>query len=163
MPCHAMHTQQNFVRNRRALVAFSRFLLLVKHSSTLFLFVSFSFLKTQHGVKEHLTIVDSRSPKCFDISFVWLIDRLIILSEKAGEEGRLHFFQEIEVMKEIGSHRNIVRMLGYWTRSEPIMLILEYVPHGDLLQWLRNKRLQVSVLLKKKKKNWGTFMLNLPS
>ena len=46
-------------------------------------------------------------------------------------------------MKEIGFHRNVLSMLGYWVRSEPIMLILEYVPHGDLLQWLRNKRQQV--------------------
>jgi len=43
-------------------------------------------------------------------------------------------------MKEIGSHKNVLSMLGYWVRSEPIMLILEYVPHGDLLQWLRNKK-----------------------
>lgn len=108
--------------------------------------------------KRTLTIVDSPSPKCFDISFSWLIDWLIILSERAGEEGKLHFLQEIELMKEIGSHRNVVSMLGYWIRSEPIMLILEYVPHGDLLQWLRNKRHQVSVFLKVlHRKDWGTF------
>ena len=46
-------------------------------------------------------------------------------------------------MKQIGSHKNVLSMLGYWVKSEPIMLILEYVPHGDLLQWLRNKRQQV--------------------
>ena len=47
-------------------------------------------------------------------------------------------------MKEVGTHRNIVSMLGYWIQSPPIMLIMEYVPNGDLLQWLRNKRQQVS-------------------
>ena len=46
-------------------------------------------------------------------------------------------------MKQIGFHRNVLSMLGYWVKSEPIMLILEYVPRGDLLQWLRNKRQQV--------------------
>ena len=46
-------------------------------------------------------------------------------------------------MKQIGSHQNVLSMLGYWIKSEPIMLILEYVPHGDLLQWLRGKRQQV--------------------
>ena len=50
-------------------------------------------------------------------------------------------------MKEIGFHRNVLSMFGYWVRSEPIMLILEYVPHGDLLQWLRNKRQQVRMYL----------------
>ena len=49
-------------------------------------------------------------------------------------------------MKEVGTHRNIVSMLGYWIQSPPIMLIMEYVPNGDLLQWLRNKRQQVSLL-----------------
>ena len=49
-------------------------------------------------------------------------------------------------MKEVGTHRNIVSMLGYWIQSPPIMLIMEYVPNGDLLHWLRNKRRQVSLL-----------------
>ena len=51
-------------------------------------------------------------------------------------------------MKEVGTHRNIVSMLGYWIQSPPIMLIMEYVPNGDLLRWLRNKRQQVSLLYK---------------
>ena len=66
-----------------------------------------------------------------------------VISEIAGEEGKELFLQEIELIKQIGSHRNVLRMVGYWVKSEPIMLILEYVPHGDLLHWLRNKRQQV--------------------
>ena len=62
------------------------------------------------------------------------------MSESAGEAGKMLFLQEIEFMKQIGSHRNVLSMLGYWVKSEPIMSIMEYVPHGDLLQWLRNKR-----------------------
>lgn len=61
-------------------------------------------------------------------------------SARAGEEGKEQFLNEIELMKQIGSHRNVVSMLGYWVKSEPIMLILEYIPYGDLLQWLRDKR-----------------------
>ena len=49
-------------------------------------------------------------------------------------------------MKDVGSHRNILSMLGFWIRSEPIMLIMEYVPHGDLLKWLRNKRQQIKLV-----------------
>ena len=64
-------------------------------------------------------------------------------SERYTEEGKNQFLNEIEFMKQIGSHRNVLSILGYWVKSEPIMLILEYVPHGDLLQWLRNKRQQV--------------------
>ena len=72
---------------------------------------------------------------------------VFIFPERAGAECRQQFLQEIELMKEIGSHKNVLSMLGYWVRSEPIMLILEYVPHGDLLQWLRNKRQQVRMYL----------------
>ena len=66
--------------------------------------------------------------------------------ENAGEEEKRQFLQEIDLMKDVGSHRNILSMLGFWIRSEPIMLIMEYVPHGDLLQWLRNKRQQIKLV-----------------
>lgn len=67
-------------------------------------------------------------------------------SENASEQDKGQFLQEIELMKEVGTHRNILSMLGYWIKSEPIMLIMEYVPNGDLLHWLRNKREKVSLL-----------------
>ena len=66
--------------------------------------------------------------------------------ENSTEEDKRQLVREIELMKEVGTHRNIVSMLGYWIQSPPIMLIMEYVPNGDLLQWLRNKRQQVSLL-----------------
>ena len=62
------------------------------------------------------------------------------------EEEKRQFIREIELMKELGTHRNILSMLGFWTQSPPIMLIMEYVSNGDLLQWLRKRRQQVSVL-----------------
>lgn len=51
--------------------------------------------------------------------------------------------EEIDLMKQIGCHVNVLRMIGFWTRSEPFLLLLEYVPNGDLLTWLREKRYQV--------------------
>ena len=66
--------------------------------------------------------------------------------ENAGEEEKRQFLQEIDLMKDVGSHRNILSILGFWIRSEPIMLIMEYVPHGDLLKWLRNKRQQIKIV-----------------
>ena len=67
-------------------------------------------------------------------------------SENSTEEDKRQLVREIELMKEVGIHRNIVSLLGYLIQSPPIMLIMEYVPNGDLLQWLRNKRKQVSLL-----------------
>ena len=67
--------------------------------------------------------------------------------DTTDEEARSQFLEEIEIMKAIGSHKNIVSMLGCWVHSDPIFLILEYVPYGDLQHWLRNKRIQVDVTL----------------
>lgn len=52
---------------------------------------------------------------------------------------------EIKLMKEIGKHQNVLSFLGCWTASEPLLLIIEYIAHGDLLHWLRRKRSQVSL------------------
>ena len=67
----------------------------------------------------------------------------IIFSDSTDKEARDQLLEEIELMKSIGSHRNVVSMLGFWVSSEPIFLLLEYLPHGDLLNWLRRKRNQV--------------------
>ena len=67
--------------------------------------------------------------------------------DTTDEEARNQFLEEIEIMKAIGSHKNIVSMLGCWVNSDPIFLMLEYVPYGDLQHWLRNKRIQVDLKL----------------
>ncbi|XP_078379589.1 uncharacterized protein LOC144662599 isoform X2 [Oculina patagonica] len=67
-----------------------------------------------------------------------------VLGDTADEEARNQLLEEIEIMKAIGSHRNIVSMVGCWVNSDPIFLLLEYVPYGDLQRWLRNKRIQKS-------------------
>ena len=71
------------------------------------------------------------------------VPKLILPLDTADEEARNQLLEEIEIMKAIGSHRNIVSMVGCWVNSDPIFLLLEYVPYGDLQHWLRNKRLQV--------------------
>ena len=70
---------------------------------------------------------------------------------------------EIKLMKEIGKHQNVLSFLGCWTVSEPFLLIIEYIAHGDLLHWLRRKRSQVSqaiqcmILGKNSKLAWSTL------
>ena len=60
------------------------------------------------------------------------------------EEQRREFLQEMQLMKDVGSHPNIVNMLGCCTVTEPMFLIVEYVMYGDLLHYLRKRRGQVS-------------------
>ena len=61
----------------------------------------------------------------------------------ANEQDKEQFLEEIDLMKQIGYHINVLGMIGFWTRSEPFLLLLEYVPCGNLLNWLREKRKQV--------------------
>jgi len=53
---------------------------------------------------------------------------------------------EIELVKAVGKHQNVLGFLGCWTTTKPLLLIIEYVPHGDLLHWLKRKRSQVVLL-----------------
>lgn len=50
------------------------------------------------------------------------------------------FLAEIAMMKRVGRHDNIVVMLACITQSQPYSMVLEYVPHGDLLHYLRALR-----------------------
>ena len=54
------------------------------------------------------------------------------------------FLQEIDLMKSIGFHKNIVNLIGASTQMKPLCLVLEYMPYGDLLHYLRKKRTHVS-------------------
>ena len=55
-------------------------------------------------------------------------------------------------MKVLGNSPNVLSFIGCWTEATPqktsLRLIMEYVPHGDLLNWLRAKRSQVIMLAK---------------
>ena len=53
------------------------------------------------------------------------------------------FMFEIEQMKLLGSHKNVVSMVGCCTIQEKMFLVIEYVPCGDLLTWLRRRRKRV--------------------
>ncbi|KAK3696374.1 hypothetical protein QZH41_020248, partial [Actinostola sp. cb2023] len=66
------------------------------------------------------------------------LHELADLSEK-GE-----FVKEINLMKKLGSHQNIVNFLYCCTTSEPNFLVVEYLPKGDLLKYLRTNRHKVS-------------------
>lgn len=64
-------------------------------------------------------------------------------------------------MKEVGSHRNIVNMLGCCTSVEPLFLVVEYLANGDLLNYLRKRRNQVCLKYIQYMKYWTSFQLPL--
>ncbi|XP_078349463.1 uncharacterized protein LOC144634385 [Oculina patagonica] len=88
-----------------------------------------------------------------------------LLCEEADDEQKKEFLKEIQLMKKVGSHRNIVNMLGCCTSVEPMYLVVEYLANGDLLNYLRKRRNQVfeSVLENRKKTNGSHYCDNLGS
>lgn len=47
------------------------------------------------------------------------------------------FLAEAALMKEM-KHPNLVQLLGICTREPPFYIITEYMPNGNLLDFLRN-------------------------
>lgn len=62
------------------------------------------------------------------------------LKENANEKERSDLISELQVMKMLEPHPNVVRLLGCCTEKEPIFLIMEYISKGKLQSYLRNSR-----------------------
>ncbi|XP_065209617.1 plexin-A2-like [Planococcus citri] len=50
----------------------------------------------------------------------------------------VNLVKEMELMKLIGRHDNVLRLLGCCTQDGPLFIITEYASHGNLLHFLRN-------------------------
>ena len=68
--------------------------------------------------------------------------------DNPSEDQKEEFLNEIQQMKLLGAHQNIVSLVGCCTLQERKFLVIEYVPFGDLLQWLRRRRRSVRRFLK---------------
>ncbi|XP_023012804.2 tyrosine kinase receptor Cad96Ca [Leptinotarsa decemlineata] len=62
------------------------------------------------------------------------------LKENANEKERSDLISELQVMKMLEPHPNVVRLLGCCTDKEPIFLIMEFISKGKLQSYLRNSR-----------------------
>ncbi|XP_065664674.1 proto-oncogene tyrosine-protein kinase receptor Ret-like [Hydra vulgaris] len=63
-----------------------------------------------------------------------------LLKDGANEAEVKDFLEEINLMKGVGYHKNIVNMIGCCTLKKYLCLVNEYMENGDLLQFLRSKR-----------------------
>ena len=50
---------------------------------------------------------------------------------------------EMEMMKDLGAHRHLVTMLACCSKGSDLALVMEYVPGGNLHDFLRNHRQNV--------------------
>lgn len=63
-----------------------------------------------------------------------------MLRENATDENRQDLLAELNMMKKLAPHQNVIQLLGCVTKTDPIMGITEYIPYGDLLGYLRKSR-----------------------
>uniref|UniRef100_A0AAF5CYV5 Protein kinase domain-containing protein n=1 Tax=Strongyloides stercoralis TaxID=6248 RepID=A0AAF5CYV5_STRER len=68
-----------------------------------------------------------------------------ILPKTADEKARENFLHEIEIMKKIGYHDNIVGMVGCITKTQPNALIMEYCENKDLYRFIKNMKADLSI------------------
>ncbi|XP_066998508.2 uncharacterized protein [Anabrus simplex] len=63
-----------------------------------------------------------------------------LVKEGATTREKEDLLRELEIMKQLGAHPNVVTLLGCCTEQEPYLLIMEYVMYGKLLTFLRDHR-----------------------
>jgi len=61
-------------------------------------------------------------------------------SDDPSPEQKSDFLDEIKLMKALGTHKNIVSLIGCCTKSAPNFLVVEFAANGDLLSYLRERR-----------------------
>ncbi|XP_062570115.1 tyrosine-protein kinase receptor torso-like isoform X2 [Saccostrea cucullata] len=66
-----------------------------------------------------------------------------MLKEFADKTEEKSLMTEIEAMKQLGNHPNIVGMLGFCTKPSSLCLLMDFCPLGDLRQYLLNCRHQM--------------------
>ncbi|XP_067674743.1 fibroblast growth factor receptor-like [Haliotis asinina] len=60
--------------------------------------------------------------------------------ESATDLDKEDLYNELMIIRKIPKHINVVSFYGTCTYGEPLLLILEYVPGGDLRSYLRRRR-----------------------
>ncbi|KAK6481904.1 fibroblast growth factor receptor 2 isoform X2 [Huso huso] len=61
-------------------------------------------------------------------------------SDDATEKDLSDLVSEMEMMKMIGKHKNIINLLGACTQDGPLFVIVEYASKGNLREYLRARR-----------------------
>lgn len=101
--------------------------------------------------RHHIKVFNILGEGCF--AQVWKCEALNIdnkdgysvvavkmLRENPAERDRSDLLQELQVMKMLDPHPNVVRLLGCCTEKDPVFLIMEYIMKGKLQSYLRDSR-----------------------
>lgn len=60
-----------------------------------------------------------------------------MLKEGHTDNDVIDLVSEMDLMKSIGRHRNIINLLGVCTQDGPLYVIVEFAEHGNLKDFLR--------------------------
>ncbi|XP_029025018.1 fibroblast growth factor receptor 1b [Betta splendens] len=63
-----------------------------------------------------------------------------MLKADAAEKDLSDLISEMEMMKTIGKHKNIINLLGACTQDGPLYVVVEYASQGNLREYLRARR-----------------------
>ncbi|XP_068608761.1 fibroblast growth factor receptor 1b [Brachionichthys hirsutus] len=63
-----------------------------------------------------------------------------MLKADATEKDLSDLISEMEMMKTIGKHKNIINLLGACTQEGPLYVLVEYASQGNLREYLRARR-----------------------
>ncbi|XP_044170108.1 fibroblast growth factor receptor 3-like isoform X1 [Acropora millepora] len=63
-----------------------------------------------------------------------------MVKEDADAAYKRALLSELDIMKKLEPHPHVIKLLGCVTITDPVLVIIEYVPYGDLLNYLRNRR-----------------------
>lgn len=64
----------------------------------------------------------------------------MLFSEGHSDTEMMDLVSEMEMMKMIGQHINIINLLAVCTQDGPLYVIVEFAPHGNLRDFLRKHR-----------------------
>ncbi|CAL8071911.1 unnamed protein product [Calicophoron daubneyi] len=77
------------------------------------------------------------SPCCRPLSYPVAVK---MLRANFTQQELLDLVQEMETMKMLGRHPHIIQFYGICTKNEPLQVIVEYAPYGNLRDFLRARR-----------------------
>ncbi|XP_078379477.1 uncharacterized protein LOC144662528 isoform X2 [Oculina patagonica] len=63
-----------------------------------------------------------------------------MLKANAPESDRKDLLSELELMKKLKPHPHVIKLMACVTETDPMLVLIEYVPFGDLLGYLRKSR-----------------------
>ncbi|KAJ7372084.1 hypothetical protein OS493_020508 [Desmophyllum pertusum] len=87
----------------------------------------------------------------------WSVVAVKMLKENSSKSDVRDLLSELDLLKKLKPHPNVIQLLGCLTKDvvrckgrpdfRPPLVILEFVPHGDLLGYLRKAKEKLMIII----------------